>query len=516
MSMGSIRFEPAIGAELQIDPRRRKAGHDPLQDMFSDVLGDQMNRRAEALGPERRAARHDRREDRQHPLDHVSARPIRLTIAHPRTVRGEAREADQPTKPVLPDQSGAESPPSDSPSGPAEASAAAEVDPLVTDRLPDTQDDKEQPSDPIATVLVSVVASVPENAAASEVDAVTVLDPTTGLPVPEVSSEQSSEDMADGEVTPEQQIAEAALDAGLSAAVATLAPGATAATSDAGVSQDTPSQQLPAIPGQATATPAAVAGMAEFEAEVTKLSGSAAEPAPVRPAVDIKPRPGPVTRPSTSDVHGSSAQPQSQGPAQPHVVPGLHADAQAELASRGTFDDVSAAGDGSGPGWALHLAQGAAGKRAEFVAQLKQHLQNLPAHEQVAVHIQRAVREGTNKFSIQLSPAELGRIQVKLEIDEEKRVTAAVTVERPSTLELLQRDIKGLERALHDAGLNMDGGDLSFSLGQSGDQEWAQEQSRFGAAGHGDQGGLPAEADQRAAGSGDVLDTATGVVDVQV
>ncbi|HNB28144.1 MAG TPA: flagellar hook-length control protein FliK, partial [Alphaproteobacteria bacterium] len=160
------------------------------------------------------------------------------------------------------------------------------------------------------------------------------------------------------------------------------------------------------------------------------------------------------------------------------------------------------------------LAQGAASKRPDFIAQLRQHLQDLPAHEQVAINIQRAVREGTGRLSIQLSPSELGQIHVKLEIDEEKRVTAAVTVEKPSTLELLQRDIKGLERALHNAGLQMDGNDLSFSLGRQDSQEFAQDLRQSGTSARGQEqaGG---EADT-AAPAASAVDTASGLVNVEV
>jgi flagellar hook-length control protein FliK len=135
----------------------------------------------------------------------------------------------------------------------------------------------------------------------------------------------------------------------------------------------------------------------------------------------------------------------------------------------------------------------------------------------VAVHIQRAVREGTGKLSVQLAPAELGRIHVKLEIDEDKRVTAAVTVEKPSTLELLQRDIKGLERALHNAGLSMEGGDLSFSLGRGSDQEFAQDLSQSAAsATNGLVSGGESESDLPADRAVQVMDTAAGVVNLQV
>ncbi|WP_374652614.1 flagellar hook-length control protein FliK [Dongia sp.] len=170
------------------------------------------------------------------------------------------------------------------------------------------------------------------------------------------------------------------------------------------------------------------------------------------------------------------------------------------------------------PGWNLNLAQGAVGRRGDFVANLRQHLQNLPAHEQVALTIQRSVRDGGGSITLQLSPTELGRIHLKLDIDEDKNVQASVTVERPATLELLQRDMKTLERALQEAGLKAGPGDLSFSL-QGGDAEaFARDFGSGNGTGSGG-GGLGsdngAEAETSPVPSA-VIETADGFVDVQV
>jgi hypothetical protein len=92
-----------------------------------------------------------------------------------------------------------------------------------------------------------------------------------------------------------------------------------------------------------------------------------------------------------------------------------------------------------------------------------------------------------------------------------------VTVERPSTLELLQRDIKGLERALHNAGLNMEGGDLSFSLGRGSDQEFAQDLGHAAASAAGVLGpDSDSDGDQPASPVAQVMDTAAGIVNLQV
>ncbi|MHA1152074.1 MAG: flagellar hook-length control protein FliK [Alphaproteobacteria bacterium] len=95
---------------------------------------------------------------------------------------------------------------------------------------------------------------------------------------------------------------------------------------------------------------------------------------------------------------------------------------------------------------------------------------SLPAN-QVAVHIQRAVAAGQNRIRISLHPAELGQIDVKLNIGNDGTVKAIVSIERPETFELLQRDARGLEKALQDAGLKTDSGSLSFNLRGESEQD---------------------------------------------
>jgi flagellar hook-length control protein FliK len=89
---------------------------------------------------------------------------------------------------------------------------------------------------------------------------------------------------------------------------------------------------------------------------------------------------------------------------------------------------------------------------------------HLPVPEQLAVHIQRAARDGLDRIDIRLSPAELGRIEVRLEFGHDGRLTATIAADRPETLDQLQRDARGLERALEAAGLKTDAGGLSFNL----------------------------------------------------
>ena len=83
---------------------------------------------------------------------------------------------------------------------------------------------------------------------------------------------------------------------------------------------------------------------------------------------------------------------------------------------------------------------------------------------QVAVQIQKAAAQGSDRINIQLKPAELGRVEVQMDVAKDGRVTAVISAERSETLDLLQRDARALQNALNDAGLRTDSDSLSFNL----------------------------------------------------
>ena len=96
--------------------------------------------------------------------------------------------------------------------------------------------------------------------------------------------------------------------------------------------------------------------------------------------------------------------------------------------------------------------------------QTSQQQLNLP---QLTFEIVRQVNDGNTRFQIRLDPPELGRIDVKLDIDKSGQVHARLTVEKAETLDLMQRDQRGLERALQQAGLDGAKTNLEFSLKQN-------------------------------------------------
>ena len=82
----------------------------------------------------------------------------------------------------------------------------------------------------------------------------------------------------------------------------------------------------------------------------------------------------------------------------------------------------------------------------------------------LAVQIAARSNEGTKQFDIRLDPPELGRVEVKLSIDDSGSAQAHLTVEKPQTLDLMQHDHGDLERALKKSGINLSQNGLNFSL----------------------------------------------------
>ena len=93
--------------------------------------------------------------------------------------------------------------------------------------------------------------------------------------------------------------------------------------------------------------------------------------------------------------------------------------------------------------------------------------------EQISVKVTKALEAGIDKINIQLRPAHMGRVEVKLEMSQDNRLSAMVVVDNRETLETLKNDSRALQRSLLEAGLNTDSGDLNFSL--RGEEQNAQD-----------------------------------------
>jgi flagellar hook-length control protein FliK len=96
----------------------------------------------------------------------------------------------------------------------------------------------------------------------------------------------------------------------------------------------------------------------------------------------------------------------------------------------------------------------------------------------VPVEIGARALAGNKRFDIRLDPAELGRIDVSLEISDKGEVSAKLVVDRVETLHMLQRDARTLERAFEQAGLKPSEGGIDLSLRDPGDQQAGARQQR--------------------------------------
>jgi flagellar hook-length control protein FliK len=157
-------------------------------------------------------------------------------------------------------------------------------------------------------------------------------------------------------------------------------------------------------------------------------------------------------RPATAGVSPSGASPAVTPGGQPLGTPILATPALTQSAS-------------ATPGSGLATARPTAGSSG--VAQ------------QVAIRIYKAAEAGQERINIRLHPAELGRIEVRMEWAEDGVLRATISAEKSETLDLLQRDSRALDRALQEAGIRTNSGSLSFDL-----RGHAEGGERFAEPGH--------------------------------
>ncbi|MGE0185591.1 MAG: flagellar hook-length control protein FliK [Hyphomonadaceae bacterium] len=110
-----------------------------------------------------------------------------------------------------------------------------------------------------------------------------------------------------------------------------------------------------------------------------------------------------------------------------------------------------------------------------------------PAATQVAREIVRRFDGESTRFELRLDPPELGRIEVRLEVSRDNRVTAVIAADNPQALTELARHARDLEQQLQSAGLELGDNGLSFDLRQGAqseqDAQTASDSARGGAPG---------------------------------
>jgi flagellar hook-length control protein FliK len=98
-----------------------------------------------------------------------------------------------------------------------------------------------------------------------------------------------------------------------------------------------------------------------------------------------------------------------------------------------------------------------------------------PAAAQVGQEIVRRFNGGNTSFELRLDPAELGRVEVRMEVSRDHKVTAVITADNPQALTELARQARELEAQLQSAGLQLSDNGLSFDLRQGANGREAQD-----------------------------------------
>ncbi|MBR1144859.1 flagellar hook-length control protein FliK [Bradyrhizobium sp. AUGA SZCCT0431] len=237
-----------------------------------------------------------------------------------------------------------------------------------------------------------------------------------------------------------------------------IALAASAAATAAGVSKTATQARTPVVAKEGTAT----------SGEPDKAAGTIAAPAApapgtivpsVTPQAEVAGQPkaeNGVIDPAKADVAGNGA-PAPSAHAATHAHP-VTADVSQTL--------LSASNNGLQAAGAIQTQQPASSTTPAPVPQLNVAVATSAAVplSGLAMEIAASAKSGKSRFEIRLDPAELGRIDVRIDVDRNGQVTSHLTVERPETLSMLRQDANQLQRALDNAGLSTGNSGLQFSL----------------------------------------------------
>ncbi|WP_346730708.1 flagellar hook-length control protein FliK [Bradyrhizobium sp. 199] len=249
---------------------------------------------------------------------------------------------------------------------------------------------------------------------------------------------------------------------------ATLADAATGATDAAATEVEPTAGLIPVNPGTPKTSFQAVAA-AQGQADVSNIGQDTGKAdAVTTPAA-------PVAATANAAAHPQSAQPQADG-SQAEAKPGAAertpdaipaapvAQANANTNAQAAFNapDPSAQATSTMQAPLTNTTSTASASTATLTATAATATA-VPING-IPVEIAAAIRSGRSRFDISLDPAELGRIDVRINVDRHGNVTSHLTVEKPETLQMLRQDAPQLQRALDDAGLKSGSNGLSFSL----------------------------------------------------
>lgn len=179
-------------------------------------------------------------------------------------------------------------------------------------------------------------------------------------------------------------------------------------------------------------------------------------------------------------AQAATPQAKAEGPAHPAVINSMLG------AGLGSLSGDSAGGFGGGEGFgqqnaAFSQAGGTAyGAGADvavktasgqpaFINYLSGTRQS-PTTQMVGLQMSRNAASQVDTFTMQLDPADLGRLEVRMSFDRDGKMSAKLIAEKPETLHMLQRDSAQLERVLQQSGVDVGDNALSFDLREGNQQ----------------------------------------------
>ncbi len=231
----------------------------------------------------------------------------------------------------------------------------------------------------------------------------------------------------------------------------------------------TPTDATGGIPATAQPSPPP-----QTAAQDTTLAAPASAPAPREVSVSA------IVAPADTGL--STPQPSLASNAAPTLpTPGLAAPADAPQNPRNA--DLPP-GQPAGTAAAAMVAPTAVGARAPIAAAAPRTLisaQPGRIGRETGVAIAHRIGTGGDEMTLHLSPASLGRIEVKIAF-EDGSLRATLRADNPAALDLLRRDSTDLSRALDQAGVRSDSASLSFQgRGADGQPAGSRQQSPFAA-----------------------------------
>ncbi|MDO1560080.1 flagellar hook-length control protein FliK [Brevundimonas sp. 2R-24] len=267
----------------------------------------------------------------------------------------------------------------------------------------------------------------------------------------------------------------------VAAPVATIADAAPQAPGVAQLStpQTPGSPPLAAAPaGQAQAqaqpqaqfqTQGATEGLAALSAMALQMQDEGADTAETRPPT----APLTPTSPAAASIQGGAAHPMA---AQTAVAAHAQTQAQAQTAARAEASQTAEVpGAAADDALMASLPQSAAATASLTGAAFQPtvHAAHAVAAAdvlaQVSAQILRRLEGQVSRFQMELHPADLGQVDVKLDIDAEGRLQARLAFDNPAAAAEMRGRVDELRRDLQQAGFQL--ADDAFSFAERGDQD---------------------------------------------